>query len=137
MPFHSRIMGRQNGGIMRPMGRMPKDVFEGVSSAGHAQLTKGRRMGRNTAPVEVVNGIGNLFYKFATKGKPVPEELHPKIPTTLIPRDHAGRPMGHQKAHNEAVKAHNERFESAIPDQGHQLFSKVRGMNRNYNRHYY
>lgn len=136
MPIYSRTMGRQSGGIMRPMGRMPKDAMEGVSSAGHAQLTRGRRMGRATAPVEVVNGLGNLFYKWATKGKPVPPELHPKIPTTLVLRDHAGRPHGHQNAHQSSINIHNERFESGI-EKGHQLLNRMRGMNRNYNRHYY
>jgi len=136
MPIYSRTMGRQNGGQMRPMGRMPKDVLEGVSSAGHAQLTKGRRMGRASAPSEVVNGIGNLFYKWVHKNKPVPAELHPKIPTTLISRDHAGRPTGHQDAHNQAVSDHNERFGSSV-QRGFEVVNRVRGLNRKNNRYYY
>jgi len=135
MPIYSRTMGRQNGGIMRPMGRMPKDILEGVSSAGHAQLTKGRRMGRSSAPSEVVNGIGNLFYKWATGGKPIPQELNPKIPTTLISRDHAGRPVGHQSAHDESVDNHNESFGSQV-SQGFNLINKKRNIGRGGN-HYY
>jgi len=137
MPIYSRTMGRQNGGQMRPMGRMPKDILEGVSSAGHAQLTRGRRMGRVSAPTEVVNGLGNLFYKWVNKGKPVPQELHPKTPTTLISRDHAGRPIGHHNAHAQSVASHNENFGSGETlNQGFNIINKKRTLGKG-GIHYY